>query len=116
MTTINPAVRQAIRSELLKHAKNGSFPFYGQLGAPLGIPARWRSWKVYLDDISKGEIAAHRPDITWIVRSSRVRGLPGQMDMKKVEKSTLARRRRAKEKADEVLTCYCPGAPNPFDR
>lgn len=116
MASIDPAKRKAIRDELIANAKAGIFPYYGQFGHPLGIPARWRLWKDYLDDISRGEIAANLPDVTWIVRSTRVSGLPGQMDMQKVIKPTPYHWKRASEKAQEIIEYYCPGASNPFIR
>ena len=113
MATIDPVKRAAIRNALLAHAAAGQFPYYGQLGGPLGIHARWPLWKLYLDDISRAEKAAGLPDVTWIVRSTRTR-LPGQMDFKRVAKPTQSHWDRAKAMVQPVIDKYAPGTMNPY--
>jgi hypothetical protein len=114
MTGIDPIKLAAIRNALLACAKAGTFPSYSQLGAPLGIHPRWPSWKKYLDEISTSERANGRPDLTWIVRSTRT-NLPGQMDFKRVTKPDATHRARAKQMVQPVIDTYCPpGTANPY--
>jgi hypothetical protein len=116
LATLNPVVKKAIRDALVAHARSGTFPFYGELGQPLGLPPRWKLWKEYLDSISDDEKKQRLPDVTWIVRSTAARGLPGQMDKKRVVRPTPADWDRAADMAQHVIDHYCPTAKNVFRR
>lgn len=81
MTTI-PYIehKDAIVAILRDRAKQKRTIYYGELGAAIGVPAQG-PWKPILDEISREETDADRPDITYLV-VSKATNLPGQIGFK----------------------------------
>lgn len=71
------AHKDAIVGVLRDRAKQRRTIFYSELGSALGIPAQG-PWKPILDEISREETSAGRPDITYLV-VSKTTNLPGQI-------------------------------------
>jgi len=86
--------------------------YYGQFGAKTSTGPRGPS-KDLLDLIADEEKAAGRPDIT-VILVRRNTGYPGQIDGKESKRPTSAQRQRAREKMQDVIDAYNPGARNPF--
>ena len=69
--------KASILEVLIAEARSKRTIRYGVLGAKIGIPARG-PWKAVLDELGRDEVAAGRPDITYLVVNART-GLPGQI-------------------------------------
>jgi hypothetical protein len=104
--------QKLISDALLDYARQGQFPYYGDLAAKIGMSPQG-PWKKVLDAISKQETAAGRPDITFVLRNRRT-GLPGQIGFVAAQNPTMAQRTLARRAAQEVIDLYCPSATNPF--
>jgi hypothetical protein len=104
--------KKLIHDALLACAKRGEFPFYSEFAKSVGV-SPYGPWKDVLDAISKGEIAAGRPDITFVLRRKDTK-LPGQIGFRAAKSPTSAQRMLARKAAQDVIDQYCPAAANPF--
>jgi hypothetical protein len=86
--------------------------YYGEFGAKTNTGPRGPSKEV-LDLIASQEMAAGRPDIT-VILVRRDTGYPGQIDGLETGKPKQSQMQRAREKMQEVIDAYNPGARNPF--
>ncbi len=100
--------RNEIIAILQQCANEGRTITYGELGEALGIPPRG-PWKPILDDISRGETAEGRPDISYLVVSKR-NGLPGQIGFEAAKPPTDQQRRLADKTISEVFNHYRGGS------
>ena len=82
--------KPAILTELQKCAKARETITYGRLGAIVGVPGMG-PWKPVLDEMSREETEAGRPDITYLVVSQKT-GYPGQIDFKPAKPPTDAQK------------------------
>jgi hypothetical protein len=86
--------------------------YYGEFGAKTSTGPRGPSKEV-LDLIANEEKAAGRPDIT-VILVRKDTGYPGQIDGRETRQPTPPQRQRAREKMQEAIDAYNPGARNPF--
>jgi hypothetical protein len=90
---------------LMERAKHGERITYGNLGKRIGgIPATG-PWKEVLDDLSRDERAAGRPDIIYLVVSSKT-GYPSQIDFKDSRVPTAVQKARADVLTTEIFAFY----------
>ena len=96
--------KQDILRVLRKAARNGKKITYGELGQTLGIPGRG-PWKGVLDEISREEVEANRPDVTFMVVLART-GYPGQIGGAPANPPSDAQKTVADKIIKEVLAFY----------
>ncbi|RWQ12712.1 hypothetical protein [Mesorhizobium sp.] len=96
--------KDAIVRVLHDRAKQRRTIFYSELGATLGIPAQG-PWKPILDEISREETAAGRPDITYLV-VSKTTNLPGQIGFTAAKPPSADQTKRALETIEAVFEHY----------
>ena len=87
-------------------------PTYAELGKVVGIP-RQGPWRTVLDQIAKEELAAGRPDITFLVTNKET-GHPSRMKFKTKSKPDEEQKKYAVERMQEIIKEYNPGTENPF--
>lgn len=106
--------KDIIRHELVKLARANplSTECYSIFGKRSGTGPRGPSKEV-LDLIADEEKAAGRPDIT-VLLVRKDTGYPGQIDGKKTRHPKPAEKQRARQKLQDVIDLYNPGAHNPL--
>ena len=96
--------KDAIARILIGRAKQRRTIYYSELGAALGIPAQG-PWKPILDEISREEMSAGRPDITYLV-VSKTTNLPGQIGFTAAKPPSAEQIKRAVEMIEAVFEHY----------
>src|ERR1700732_2047343 len=106
--------KDVIRAELMKLATARPIRLltYGEFGERVGIPPRGR-WKGILDLIAREEMAAGRPDITFLLKTRRT-GYPSQIGFAKAVPPSESQKQAARAEFQKIAARYSPGSPNPF--
>ncbi|ESZ05408.1 hypothetical protein X736_19795 [Mesorhizobium sp. L2C089B000] len=97
-------LKDAIVRILRDRAKQRRTIYYSELGAALAIPAQG-PWKPILDEISREETSAGRPDITYLV-VSKTTNLPGQIGFTAAKPPSTQQTKRALETIEAVFDHY----------
>lgn len=93
-----------IRAELIKCAIYRETTSYTRLAMIVKMPVQGR-WRGVLDQLSREETAAGRPDITHLVISKKT-GVSSQIEFQPAVKPTDAQRRRHTELLVEIYEFY----------
>jgi hypothetical protein len=94
----------AIRSELIELAIDGETTSYKRLSKIVDMPVRG-FWTGVLNQLSREETAAGRPDITHLVINKKTR-VTSHIEFESAHKPTDAQRRRHKEILKEIYAFY----------
>jgi hypothetical protein len=105
--------KEVIRNELLRRAKANPMqrPTYAELGKAVGIPTQG-PWRAVLDAIAKEELAACRPDITFLIQNSK--GYPSRIMFKTKKKPDDKQKSYAVWRMQQIIDEYNSSEPNPF--
>jgi hypothetical protein len=107
---VSPAHKYKVRAALMKFAKRGQFPFYSDCG----VGGAYGPGKAVLDEISRDETRAGRPDVTFVLRS-KTTGYPSQIAFESVSRPTDQQKATARAEAQRVIDAYGPPrTKNPY--
>jgi hypothetical protein len=96
--------KEDISRILIAAAGNGKVITHTELGTALGGPARG-PWKAVLDEISREEAGAGRPDITYMVVKVST-GYPGQIEFEHADPPTAKQKELSDRIQAEVFKYY----------